>query len=509
MNSEAPQLASALRSRDALVNAKRAAVIDIGSNSVRLVVYALFGRVFLPGLNEKVLAGLGRGLSETGQLNPEGRTAALRALKRYRAIVDGLGLDAVYPVATAAMRDATDGPEFLDDILRQTGFEVRVLTGVEEARMAAYGVISGAALTEGVVGDLGGSSLELVRFKANLPSAGETFPLGPLALDRGDGFRAKAITHRAETVLSGVEALQGENDAFFAIGGAWRAMMRIHMRLADYPLQVLQGFEVSADDARSLVKTLIDPSKAERDLIQSVAGRRAETIPYAACVFGAVLDAGQFNRVRLSSFGLREGVLYDTLGEGERAQDTLIAGLKALALPDTQDEAFANKLRAWIGDVLVVDDHPDFRLISAERTTYAACLLANIGVRLHPDHRADLCFDLVVRGPYAGVGHRGRVALALAIGHRYARKFRLRPITERILTAQERRWAAALGAAVRLGCEISGQASALLQKTAIYREGETLVLAVESAALVSQSVETRLEALANVLGLKAEIHTPP
>ena len=499
---ETPQAAPGRRRR-----ARRAAVIDIGSNSVRLVAYTLFGRAFLPGLNEKVLAGLGRGLTDTGLLNPDGKTEALRALKRYRAIVDGLGITDIYPVATAAMRDAADGPAFVETIRAETGFDVRVLTGVEEARMAAYGVISGAALKAGIVGDLGGSSLELVRFAGNHVSDEATFRLGPLALDTGKGFDPRRVAAAAREALGGAKALKDAGDVFFAIGGAWRALTRIHMTLGDYPLQVIQGFEISAADARALCARVTEPSKADREMIESVAGRRADTMPYAASVLDAVLEIGGFSRIRLSSFGLREGVLYESLGEVERAEDTLIAGLKALALPDTQDEAFAARLEDWIGDLLAVDD-PAFRLIAPQRMIHAACLLANIGARLHPDHRADLCFVLVVRGPYAGVGHRGRTALALAIGHRYARKFKLRPITEAILTERERNWAAALGAAVRLGCEISGRATALLDETAIYRDGDTLVLSGKRDALISQSVEGRLQALAGALDLKAEIHIP-
>ena len=167
---------------DSRPDARQAAVIDVGSNSVRLVIYRLEGRAIWTVYNEKALAGLGRDLPATGRLSPEGVETAITALRRYRAVLDGWGAEDVTAAATAAVREAADGPMFLKRVREETGLEVRVLTGDEEARYAALGVIAGQPDAHGVVGDLGGSSLELVRLNGAGPEDGATLPLGPFAL---------------------------------------------------------------------------------------------------------------------------------------------------------------------------------------------------------------------------------------------------------------------------------------------------------------------------------------
>ncbi len=143
-----------------------AAVIDIGSNSVRLVVYRLEGRAIWTVFNEKVLAGLGRDLAKTGRLSPEGVIQTLQALKRFRAVLEAVNPAETFVVATAAAREAKDGQDFIDRVRDETGFVVRVLSGEEEAHYAAVGVLAGAPDADAVVGDLGGASLELVRLSS-------------------------------------------------------------------------------------------------------------------------------------------------------------------------------------------------------------------------------------------------------------------------------------------------------------------------------------------------------
>src|SRR5690349_20613794 len=222
---------------DSRPDSRQAAVIDVGSNSVRLVIYRLDGRAIWTVYNEKALAGLGRDLPATGRLSPEGVETAVTALRRFRAVLDGWRAEDVTAAATAAVREAADGPAFLKRVRDETGLTVRVLSGEEEARYGAMGVIAGEPGAEGVVGDLGGSSLELVRLTSQSPDGGATLPLGPFAL----GAPRTLDMDRTRRLIDAALAPYSERFAtrhFHAVGGAWRNLALFHMELADYPLRV-------------------------------------------------------------------------------------------------------------------------------------------------------------------------------------------------------------------------------------------------------------------------------
>ncbi|MBA3810246.1 MAG: Ppx/GppA family phosphatase, partial [Caulobacteraceae bacterium] len=170
-----------------------AAVIDVGSNSVRLVMYRLEGRAIWTVFNEKVLAGLGRDLATTGRLSPDGIASALVALTRFRALIDAGGPRRVFAAATAAVREADDGRAFCRRVEAQSGLALRILTGEEEARYGALGVLAGAPASRGLVGDLGGASLELTRLGGEGPAAAVSLPLGPFAISGGGRFDAPRV----------------------------------------------------------------------------------------------------------------------------------------------------------------------------------------------------------------------------------------------------------------------------------------------------------------------------
>ncbi len=155
------------------------AVVDIGSNSLRLVVYDGVRRAARIMLNEKVLCGLGRGLSETGRLNQEGVEQARVNLQRFVSLARAIGVSRLDVLATAAVRDADDGREFAAEIERRFGVRVRILAGAEEGRYSALGVLSGIPDAQGFAGDLGGGSVELVPVAKGRAGAGATLPIGP------------------------------------------------------------------------------------------------------------------------------------------------------------------------------------------------------------------------------------------------------------------------------------------------------------------------------------------
>jgi exopolyphosphatase/guanosine-5'-triphosphate,3'-diphosphate pyrophosphatase len=283
---------------------RRIGVIDVGSNSVRLVVYDVRGRAMQPRFNEKVLAGLGKGLIGSGKLNREGVDTTLSALARFASITRAQQVETLHAFATAAVREAGDGKEFVERARKETGITLRVLSGADEARYAAQGVLAGSPGVDGTAGDLGGSSLELARLVNGKYEGGSTYPLGPLALDTGGSFNADKVLGKVKDVLSGAPELKKAGDVFFAVGGAWRSIGTLHMELTRAPLHMLQNYEMDAGKLNGMLEDMIS-GKKHADLVQEVAKKRATTIPYAAAVLKTVIELGKFKTVMISSYGVR------------------------------------------------------------------------------------------------------------------------------------------------------------------------------------------------------------
>ncbi len=485
---------SATRSRTGgkPVRWKRIGVMDVGSNSVRLVVYDVRGRAMQPRFNEKVLAGLGRGLSSTGKLNKDGVEIAVAALARFASITRAQRVEALFPFATAAVREASDGKEFVERVKKETGVVLRVLTGGDEARFAAEGVLAGTPGIDGVAGDLGGSSLELARLVDGRYEGGSTYPLGPLALDAGGSFNEDKVLAKVKDILSGSPELKKSGDVFFAVGGAWRSIGTLHMELTRAPLHMLQNYEMDAKQLLDLLGDIIS-GKKHANLVQDIAKRRAATIPYAAAVLKTVIEIGKFKSVMISSYGVREGIIFDSLDTAERLEDPLDAGLEAL-IADDQAAEFGRALAEWASEAA------PFTLNA--RLSSAACRLVDIGALLHPDHRADLAFDLVARAPLPGLSHKDRAALALAVASRFKKGVK-NDVSEKLLDELTAGKARALGALMRLAADFSGRSAALLKHARLTCDGDTLELKVATPyrALVSESVERRLEQAADELDM--------
>ncbi|MBX3511047.1 MAG: Ppx/GppA family phosphatase [Hyphomonadaceae bacterium] len=486
---------------------QEAAVIDVGSNSVRLVIYRIDGRAMTPILNEKVMAGLGRDLAQSGRLSPDGVDVALRALRRFTTLTEAQGVKDVFPVATAAVREAEDGGEFAARVLRETGLKLRILDGADEARLSALGVSAGAPEAEGVVGDLGGASLELVRIGPEGAGHGETFPLGPLTLMREEGFEYGRVGKQvADTIeASGVLARKGGD--FYAVGGAWRALGRIDMVMRDHPLGVLHHYEMSRSEVLKLVDVVRKQSKRSLERLEEAAAKRADSLPYAAVVLERVVVAGQFERVILSAYGLREGVLVERMSAEALAAHPLIASAEALTGRWSRGLEFGRALEEWIepmfaGQPVVFGPTRDALLRGA------AARMADIGGPLHPDQRSEIMFDLILRSPLAAISHAERAFLAAAIHHRYAKAPpRAAPAYERLLNEERRAAAAALGAALRLGADFSGRSPTLLAAADIEAVDGKLVLRVKKkvADLATETAQRRLDAAAQALGLNPEM----
>jgi len=492
---------------DSEPSSRQAAVIDVGSNSVRLVIYRLDGRAIWTLFNEKALAGLGRDLPTTGRLSPDGVEIALTAIRRFRALLDGWRAEDVTAAATAAVREAADGPAFLKRVREETGLVVRVLSGEEEARYAALGVIAGQPDAAGVVGDLGGSSLELVRLNGAAPDDGATLPLGPFALGAPRTLDLDRTRRIVENALS-PHAERFATRHFHAVGGAWRNLALFQMELADYPLHVAHQYELSRADALAVSRLVARQSRASLERMQGLSKKRIETLPYSAVVLEALIERLGVERVVISAYGVREGLLLDAMPPEVRDLDPLIEGCEALTAHSGISPDLGRALEAWVA--------PTFEKLPSifgERDpilTAAACRLADLGARLHPDHRADLAFEQVLRAPLAGMTHPERAYLAQVAFSRHAAAagpVDASPIAK-ILPPERRQRARALGSAIRLGCDLSGRNPRLLEKSSLSVRGDRLVLTTLSGwedMLLGEQVQRRAQTLAQALKLKLEV----
>ena len=479
-------------------------VIDIGSNSVRLVIYDVAGQALLPHYNEKVMARLGDGLSQTGNLSTEGKQLALKALGRYRAILDGLNVTRVRAVATAAVRAAEDGADFITQVKAMTGLDVDVISGQDEARLSALGVSGGIYKASGLVGDLGGSSLEFSRLENGVVKEGESLMLGPLSMDM-NGQAISKIHKTVRQALSKSRLLPEAGGRFYMVGGAWRALAKLHMTVTDYPLRQLHSYLL---DERAILAideaaTRTDPTGLQR--LAKASQRRQDILPYANVVLSEVFKLGAFTDAMVSSYGLREGVILE--GLEHQSTDPLLEGIALCVRLQDQRRAFGEALYRWVSPVvqpradLFGERDLDMRLAAG------ACLLADSGARFHPDTRAELAYEQALNAPYSNATHIERAFIALSVGHRYARQFRPSSRSEGLLDKRQTKLARRLGAAMRLGSVYSGRSADILSNSQLIREDSRITLAVPSAqrALVSMTVERRLKTLALSMDLAANV----
>jgi exopolyphosphatase/guanosine-5'-triphosphate,3'-diphosphate pyrophosphatase len=473
------------------------AVVDIGSNSVRLVIYDRLWRSPATLFNEKSLCAIGRNMVTTGRLDDEGSNAALVALKRFRDIASAHGISRVDAVATAAVRDAKNGNEFVVRARDALGSPVKILTGEEEARLATEGVLAAIPDADGVVGDLGGGSLELAFVTDGKQGEGVTLPFGPLRLMDASHEkieRARAIVDEGLEKVPGLEKLKGK--ALYAVGGVWRNIARIHMDDQQHPIRILHHYEIPREKAVSFTQLVSGLSRKSLEAISGATRRRAEAIPYGAVVMERLLKAAKLDRVVISAFGLREGVLFARLAAEERAKDPLLVACEDMALRTGRESALGRALDKWTAPLFPGLDRRQDRL------RRAACHLADTSWRGHPDHRAELSFVEILNAPFIGIEHQGRGMLALTMHHRYGgNDERLIKRVQRFVGEEIAQTARQIGLALRAAMVLAGPAPDLLNETSAKLTPHSLVVSIPKArqALVADAINKRLDALAQAL----------
>ncbi len=480
-------------------------MVDIGSNSLRLVIYDGLRRAARTLINEKVLAGLGRGLSATGRLSPEGVELSMENLQRFLAISHSIGCVRTDVLATAAVRDASDGAAFVEAVERRFGVTVRVLSGAEEGRLSALGVRAGIPGATGIVGDLGGGSVELVPLAGGKVGAATTLPLGPLRLADldEDERRLREVIDRHLGSVSWLAPTP--DDSFYAVGGAWRALARIHMEQTNYPLHIIQQYTLLRTDAERFLDVIARQSRKSLATMTTVSRKRLEVVPLAARILARLLRRIEPRQVVFSAAGLREGHLYSLLDAGERHADPLLAACRDMATANPRFDGDGEALFSWINPIFP-KGAPD-----RQRLRRATALLGDIAWDEHPDYRAEQAMRHALLMPVMGIGHADRVFLAAALHARYggalageqSPAFRL--LDDEALTA-----ARVCGLALRLAYTLSGGMPELLSGISLGLADGAVVLTMSQGGgrRFGESVQRRLDALARTMGRRPEVRRP-
>ncbi|MDP1866009.1 exopolyphosphatase [Bradyrhizobium sp.] len=490
--------------------ASSVAVIDIGSNSVRLVVYEKMARSLITIFNEKALCGLGREVQTSGLLAPDAVAKALTALRRFRALCRVMKVGRVHAIATAACRDASNGPDFIAKAERICGCPIESLSGPREAHLSALGVVSGIHKPDGIVGDLGGGSLELIDVHGNRVRSGVTLPLGSLALQDVSQKSLKRAERIVKTDLAGVAQLKaGSGRTFYAVGGTWRALARIHIIQSGYPLRVMHGYSIPAAAALDFAQRLRRLAAADMLAdIEAVADARRPLLAYAALVLEYIIRVAKPKTIVFSTFGVREGLLYAKLPQTERSKDGLICAAQTLNELLSRSTRHAEELIGWTDRLVRV-----VRLKETEedrRLRHTACLLSDIGWRVHPDYRGEQTLNLITNGNFGSISHQGRAFVALSVFYRYAglsEQNEPPTIIQQLVPPAMVERARLLGAAFRVAHLISAARPGVLPLTHFRSQGRKLMLVFEHRMvdLVADRVGSRFKQLARLVGRAGSI----
>ncbi|WP_198283270.1 Ppx/GppA family phosphatase [Sphingomonas sp. PAMC 26617] len=481
--------------------APRTGIIDIGSNSIRLVVYQGPERLPATLFNEKVMAGLGRGLADTGAIATEALKVGADALARFAAVAREMEVTRLRTVATAAVRDASNGAVLLD-AARDLGLDVELLSGEQEASGAGYGVLSAIPEADGIVGDLGGGSLELIRVSNGEVRDRVSFPLGVLRIaairNKGPGALQRVVEHALRT--SGWLG-KGKGLPLYLVGGSWRALARLDMHVNSYPLPVIHQYAMPRSAIDRLGRTISHVNKAWLRAVPGLSAGRAATLGDADALLAVLLKHLGTETTIVSAFGLREGLLYGALDPAVRAQDPLIVATRDEGQRHGRFAEHGDLLDTWIAP-LFPRDAPDMA-----RLRLAACLLADVGWRANPEFRAERGVEVALHGNWVAVDARGRAVMAQALFTSLGGGTDTPAPLAMLAPAIDLKRAVLWGLAMRLGQRMSGGLAGPLQRTRLIDDGSLLTLKVapEDRVLYSETVERRHGALATALGRKAAV----
>lgn len=475
----------------------RTAIIDIGSNSIRLVVYDGPRRIPFVLFNEKVMAGLGASLARTGRIEPDALERGLRAVGRFAHLCREMDVEVVRCVATAAVRDAANGEEFIQRA-GDMGLHVELLSGGQEAIAAAYGVMSGIPQANGVVGDLGGGSLELARIRDGKVHQTISLPLGVLRLPQVRAKGPGALERLVKKMLAKAEWAAEPDLPFYMVGGSWRALARFDMQLTNFPLPVVHQYSMPGSRAEQLTRIVSHVGRNRLKDIPAITGSRVPTLPDAAALLSVVVRQLRSSELVVSAYGLREGLLFEDLPPTLRAHDPLLVAAEAEGEAQGRFAGHGDMIDRWIGPLFQDDD------AAGRRIRRAACLLADVGWRANPDFRAERGVEIALHSNWVGITAPERAMLAQALYSNFGGGISAPAAIDGLASAAALRRAALWGLAIRLGQRLSGGVEGPLLASRLAMEGDTLELRLRSvdADLLGEAVERRQRNLAQAMGVK-------
>jgi exopolyphosphatase/guanosine-5'-triphosphate,3'-diphosphate pyrophosphatase len=477
-------------------------IIDVGSNSIRLVIYEGEGRIPSVLFNEKIMAGLGRGLGKTGLLDGEAMERALSALVRYHRLAQDMGVTTLRTVATAAVREARNGPEFLAR-LAEIGLAVELLPGREEAALAGHGVLAGIPEADGIVADLGGGSLELVRVGGGAVGEGVSIPFGVLRVMAMKIRTARQLDSAIAKALDKAGwAERGDGRPLYLVGGSWRALARLHMTLSEFPLPIIHHYCLAPAEAQRLVRALgqLDPKRIRNVL--GISASRAPSLGPAAMVLAALARRLEPSELVVSAYGLREGLLHRGLLPDVRGLDPLIEAAREEGVRQGRFAEHGDLLDRWIAP-LFGDETRGFA-----RLRHTACLLADVGWRANPEFRAERGLDTALHGHWVGIDAPGRAMLGQALFTHFGGDG-IPGIVAELIGPDQCALAIRWGKAMRLGQRLSGGVPEPLESSRLlFEEGMVVLeLAGEDVALYGEAVARRHKLLADAFGRKPLVRT--
>ena len=474
---------------------------------MRLVAYEGLARSPTPIFNEKVLCALGRGVATTGRLNEDGVGAALTALKRFRILCATMQVGDIRVLATAAARDAANGMAFLDQARAAIGADIELLSGQREAELSAHGVVSSIHNPDGIVGDLGGGSLELVDVKRTRVGRGVSLRIGGLALMDMSGKspkKAQKIVREALSKAKPLDHLKGRT--FYAVGGTWRSLARLHMGQRNYPLPVMHGYVIPARDVEEFAYLVERVNSDTLAAINSISAARRPLLAYGAAVIEEIMRVARPREVVISAMGVREGLIYERLSAAEQKLDPLLCAAREFNLLRARAPRHAEDLCVWSDRFMQsthFDEAPDER-----RLRHAACFFSDISWRAHPDYRGEQSVSIIANAALIGVDHPERAFLALAASYRHVNlDTDIHPQIGILVSSRMLDRARILGAAMRVAYIVSAAMPDILGRVPL-RCGKselTLTLPPDLAALSSEKLHSRLRQLARLIGRDPKI----
>ncbi|WP_379545809.1 Ppx/GppA family phosphatase [Qipengyuania sp. DSG2-2] len=485
--------------REGLFSGEKAerAIIDIGSNTVRLVLYGASMRAPKVLLNEKVAARLGRDIASSGELAQEAVDLALRGMERYALVLGDLGITDIEVVATAAVREAANGEDFLGQ-LRALGFAPKVLSGVDEACTSAWGVIGAFPKARGMVADLGGGSLELVNVTGGAPSDAISLPIGTLRLPEMADDHA-GLKKALEKKLRKADIVKTDG-SLYLVGGTFRAMAVFAMQRAGTPLTDPHGLSLPYDEAIKVAKELAATSSDDLQAEPRISSMRAGMLPDAAVLILTLLKHLKPDRVIISAWGLREGLLFSRLPDHARRQDPLLAGVAHFAAQRGAPPLLATRVAGWTVGAVAKN------VQGSERLRLAATMLSLAAMQIEPNLRIRQGVEWALHKRWLAVDPVGRAMMAAAIcanGNNLDLPDELHAIAGDDALEEAICW----GYATRLCRRLGGRSRKSFESSQLLVEDGTLILRLltSHAALFGVPNEKDLGLLADRLKLDARM----